>query len=163
MTTVHDFTLRTIDGAEQPLRAYAGKTLLIVNVASECGLTPQYEELQRLYEEKRPRGLEVLGFPCNQFGGQEPGDEDEIKEFCSQRYGVTFPLFAKIEVNGAGRSPLYEFLTGEETDPDGSGDIVWNFAKFVVDGKGQVIARFPPTEDPRSPKLLAAIDRALAG
>ena len=161
MTTAHDFKAKTIDGSDKALKDYAGKALLVVNVASRCGLTPQYEGLQALYQQYRARGLEVLGFPCNQFGAQEPGTEDEIKTFCDTRYNVTFPLFAKLEVNGGGRHPLYAFLTAQPTQPDGPGDIVWNFAKFVIDKQGKVVARFSPTVTPSDPELVQTIERAL--
>jgi glutathione peroxidase len=162
MTTTHDFTATTIDGNDKALKDYAGKVLLVVNVASQCGLTPQYEGLQKLYDQYRARGLEVLGFPCNQFGSQEPGTEGQIKTFCETRFGVTFPLFAKLEVNGAARHPLYAFLTTQPTRPDGPGDIQWNFAKFLVDKSGQVVARFSPTVAPSSPELVQEIERTLA-
>ena len=158
---VHDFSATTIDGTAKPLKEYAGKTLLLVNVASQCGLTPQYAGLQALYERYHGRGLEVLGFPCNQFGGQEPGSETQIKTFCETRFGVTFPLFAKLEVNGAGRHPLYAFLTAESTQPDGPGDIQWNFAKFLIDKSGRVVGRFSPTVAPAAPELTQAIEAAL--
>lgn len=161
MTTAHDFELKTIDGESKSLGDYAGKALLVVNVASECGLTPQYEGLQKLYEQYRPKGLEVLGFPCNQFGQQEPGSEAEIKEFCTSRYGVDFPMFSKIEVNGEGRHPLYQWLTSQDTQPDGPGDIEWNFAKFVVDAQGRVIARFSPKTEPEAPEVTRAVEKAL--
>ena len=120
MANTHDFTATTIDGTAKPLKDYAGKALLIVNVASQCGLTPQYAGLQELHEKYGARGLAVLGFPCNQFGGQEPGSEGQIKTFCETKFGVTFPMFAKVEVNGAGRHPLYAFLTSQSTSPDGA-------------------------------------------
>jgi glutathione peroxidase len=161
MPTTHDFTVTTIDGAAQPLKDFAGKALLVVNVASQCGLTPQYAGLEALYEKYKARGLAVLGFPCNQFGGQEPGTEGQIKTFCETRFGVTFPLFAKLEVNGAGRDPLYAFLTSQATQPDGPGDIQWNFAKFLIGKDGAVLARFSPTETPESPEITAAIEQAL--
>jgi glutathione peroxidase len=159
--SIHDFTATTIDGTAKPLKEYAGKTLLLVNVASQCGLTPQYAGLQALYERYHGRGFEVLGFPCNQFGSQEPGSETQIKTFCETRFGVTFPLFAKLEVNGAGRHPLYAFLTAESTQPDGSGDIQWNFAKFLIDKAGHVVGRFSPTVAPDAPELTQAIEAAL--
>ena len=162
MTTAHDFTAKTIDGQDKSLKDYAGKTLLIVNVASQCGLTPQYSGLQKLYEDYQARGLEVLGFPCNQFGAQEPGSEAQIKTFCETRFAVKFPLFAKLEVNGAGRHPLYAFLTSQSTQPDGSGDIQWNFAKFLIDKNGKVAARFSPTVAPADPELTQAIEKTLA-
>jgi glutathione peroxidase len=161
MTTVHDFTATTIDGTAKPLRDYAGTALLLVNVASQCGLTPQYAGLQQLHERYRDRGFAVLGFPCNQFGSQEPGSEGEIKTFCETRFGVTFPMFAKVDVNGAAAHPLYAFLTSQATQPDGAGDIQWNFAKFLVGKDGRVLARFPPTEKPDSPAIADAIEQAL--
>jgi glutathione peroxidase len=161
MTTAHDFTLKTIDGEDRPLSDYRGKTLLIVNVASRCGLTPQYRGLEELYRELKPRGLVVLGVPCNQFGGQEPGTADEIKTFCSTQYDVTFPLFAKVDVNGQGRHPLYSWLTGLDTKPDGAGDVIWNFAKFLVDGEGQVVARFSPKTAATAEPLVEAVAKTL--
>ena len=162
MATAHDFTATTIDGTAQPLRDYAGRALLIVNVASQCGLTPQYAGLQQLHERFAARGLAVLGFPCNQFGSQEPGSEGQIKTFCETRFGVTFPMFAKVEVNGAGRHPLYGYLTAQATQPDGPGDVTWNFAKFLVGRDGAVLARFSPTVAPDAPELIAAIEQATA-
>lgn len=161
MTTLHDFTMNTIDGHEQSLRAYEGKAVLVVNVASKCGLTPQYEGLERLYDTYGDRGFAVLGFPCNQFGAQEPGTEAEIQQFCTSNYGVRFPMFSKIDVNGEGAHPLYRWLESEPTQPDGPGDIKWNFAKFLVGKDGRVIARFSPTVAPESPELASAIERAL--
>jgi glutathione peroxidase len=161
MTNAYDFTLKTIDGADRPLKDYAGKTLLIVNVASRCGLTPQYSGLEELYRDKKERGLVVLGVPCNQFGGQEPGTPEEIKDFCSTKYDVTFPLFAKVDVNGKDRHPLYAWLTGLDTKPDAAGDVLWNFAKFLVDGEGNVVARFGPKTAPTAEPLLAAVEQAL--
>jgi glutathione peroxidase len=159
--TAHQFSHPSIDGTEQSLSAYAGKAMLIVNVASQCGLTPHYEGMQRLWETYGDRGLVVLGFPCNQFGRQEPGTEGQIKQFCESHYGVTFPMFAKLEVNGAGRHPLFAWLTSQATKPDGSGDIKWNFAKFLVGPEGDVVARFAPTVSPTDPALVAAIEAAL--
>jgi len=161
MASVHDFSAKTIDGTDKALKDYAGKTLLVVNVASQCGLTPQYAGLQTLYAQYRGRGLEVLGFPCNQFGSQEPGTEGQIKTFCETRFGVTFPLFAKLDVNGAARHPLYAYLATQATQPDGAGDIQWNFAKFLVDKSGHVVARFSPTVTPSAPELVQAIEQAL--
>jgi glutathione peroxidase len=158
---IYDFTAQSIDGTEQPLREYAGKVLLVVNVASQCGLTPHYAGLQELYETFRDRGLVVLGFPCNQFGTQEPGSEAEIKTFCETRYGVTFPMFKKIEVNGGNRHPLYAFLTEQPTQPDGPGDIQWNFAKFLIDRSGRVAARFAPPTKPVSDEVVSAIEKLL--
>ena len=161
MGYIYDFNMKAIDGSEQPLGIYRGKGLLIVNVASQCGLTPQYAELQKLHAEYAPRGFAVLGFPCNQFDGQEPGTDADIKTFCRTNYGVTFPMFSKIEVNGRNRPPLYAWLTSRLTKPDGPGDIKWNFAKFVVDRTGAVIARFEPSTAPTAPEVQAAIQTAL--
>ena len=161
MANVHDFKAKTIDGAEKNLSDYKGKVLLLVNVASQCGLTPQYAGLEELHKSFGARGLEVLGFPCNQFGGQEPGSEADIKKFCETRFGVSFPMFAKVDVNGDGRHPLYAYLTAEKTAPDGPGDIQWNFAKFLVDRSGKVIARFSPTAAPASEEVVGAIEKAL--
>jgi glutathione peroxidase len=159
--TIYDFTAQTIDGNEQSLRDYAGKVMLVVNVASQCGLTPHYAGLQELYQNFRDRGLVVLGFPCNQFGAQEPGSEAEIKQFCETRFGVTFPMFAKIDVNGPGRHALYTYLTGQATQPDGPGDIQWNFAKFLVDRSGNIAARFAPQTAPVSEEIVAVIEKIL--
>jgi glutathione peroxidase len=161
MSSTHDFNAKTIDGQNKKLADYRGKVLLVVNVASKCGLTPQYEGLEQVYRRFHDRGFEVLGFPCNQFAGQEPGTEAEIQTFCSTRYDVTFPLFSKIEVNGAGRDPLYAFLASQPTAPDGAGDIQWNFAKFLVGKSGEVLARFSPTEAPTSDEVVKAIETAL--
>ena len=162
-SSLHEFTATTIDGESKSLADYRGKALLVVNVASKCGLTPHYAGLEKLYEELRAQGLEVLGFPCNQFAGQEPGSEAEVKEFCTTRYGVTFPLFAKVEVNGPGRAPLFAWLTSQPSAPDGPGDVKWNFAKFVVGRDGRVRARFAPTVAPDAPELREALSAALAG
>lgn len=161
MPTLHDFSARSITGEDSSLRDYAGKVALVVNVASKCGLTPQYAGLEKLYETYHARGLEVLGFPCNQFAGQEPGSDAEVQEFCKLRYGVSFSLFAKIDVNGATRHPLYAWLSAEDAAPEGPGDIKWNFGKFVVGRDGRVKARFAPTTAPDDPALLAAIEQAL--
>jgi glutathione peroxidase len=156
----YDISLRTLDGEATSLKDYRGKTLLIVNVASKCGLTPQYRGLQALHEKYSPRGLTVLGFPCNQFGAQEPGTSDEIQEFCSVNYGVTFPLFEKISVNGADRHPLYTELT-QVADADGkAGDIQWNFEKFLVSPKGDV-QRFRPKTAPDDAAFVKAVESAL--
>ncbi len=159
--SLYEHSLRDIDGNQRSLADFRGKALLVVNVASRCGLTPHYTGLQQLYSELSDKGFEVLGFPCNQFGAQEPGSEAEIKEFCSTKYDVTFPMFGKIDVNGAGRHPLYAWLTSESTEPDGPGDIKWNFAKFVLDRTGNIVARFGPQTDPADTALRSAIDRAL--
>ena len=161
MPTLGDFSARTITGKEASLRDYAGKVAVVVNVASKCGLTPQYAGLEKLYETYHARGLEVLGFPCNQFAGQEPGSDAEVQEFCKVRYGVSFPLFSKIDVNGAARHPLYAWLSAEDAAPEGPGDIKWNFGKFVVGRDGRVQARFAPTTAPDDPAFVAAIEKAL--
>ena len=161
--SVHEFGHPTIDGTDQSLAELAGKALLVVNVASQCGLTPHYAGLQALHERYAARGFAVLGFPCNQFGSQEPGTEAEIQRFCETRFGVTFPMFAKLEVNGPGRHPLYAWLTAQASAPDGAGDITWNFAKFVIGPEGSVRARFAPTVTPDDPALVAAIEAALPG
>jgi glutathione peroxidase len=163
MTSTYDFTVTAADGSEVPLRNYAGKVLLVVNVASKCGLTPQYEGLESLYRDDKDRGLEILGFPCNQFKEQEPGTDADIQEFCKTTYDVTFPVFGKIEVNGPGADPLYQYLrTGAPGDfgpsygdfyqvisrirpgSDGTDEVKWNFTKFLVDRDGTVIKRYEP-------------------
>lgn len=159
--SVHDITVRTIDGTDTTLGEFAGKALLVVNVASKCGLTPQYAGLQKLHETYTDKGFSVLGFPCNQFAGQEPGTNEEIVEFCTTNFSVNFPLFDKIEVNGDGKHPLYATLT-ETPDPDGKpGDIAWNFEKFVIAPDGKVVARFRPMTQPDDEALLKAIEDAL--
>jgi glutathione peroxidase len=157
----HEFSAKDIEGKERRLSDYQGKVLLVVNVASRCGLTPHYEGLQSMYGELRERGFEVLGFPCNQFGAQEPGSESEIKEFCSTKYGVDFPMFSKLDVNGEARHPIYAWLTAQSTEPDGPGDIKWNFAKFVIDRNGAVVARFGPQTSPSDPALRETVEKAL--
>ena len=161
MASIYDYKMKAIDGNEKSLGDFRDKVLLVVNVASKCGLTPQYEGLEKLQKSYEGRGFTVVGFPCNQFAGQEPGTDAQVQEFCSLNYGVTFPLFSKIEVNGAGRAPLYKWLTETDTKPDGSGDIKWNFAKFLIDRKGQVAARFSPTVTPEDPELTKAIEQQL--
>lgn len=160
MTTLHDFQVKTIDGKSQSLKDYAGHPVLVVNVASRCGLTPQYSALEALYKRFKPRGFEILAFPCNDFGAQEPGSEAEIKGFCQSTYDVTFPLFSKVHVKGPERAPLYEFLSTQTTAPDGPGDIAWNFAKFLVGKEGQVLARFSPQIAPDAPEVVSAIEAA---
>ncbi|MGB0621694.1 MAG: glutathione peroxidase [Myxococcota bacterium] len=161
MSTLHDFSAKTIRGDDCDLSSFAGKVCLVVNVASQCGLTPQYDGLQRLYDEYREQGFEILGFPCNQFGSQEPGTEGEIATFCETNYGVGFPLFSKVEVNGAGADPLYQWLTGEDSKPDGAGDVAWNFAKFLINKDGRVVARFAPPTEPCSAEVKQEIEAAL--
>ena len=158
MTTAYDFTATDIDGGARNLSDYAGKVLLIVNVASKCGFTPQYTALEALHRKLAPRGFAVLGFPCNQFGHQEPGNADEIQTFCSTRYDVTFPMFAKIDVNGDGAHPLYKHLKQEAPGIFGTQAVKWNFTKFLVDRNGKVVKRFAPTDSPESiGKELAAV------
>ncbi|KPF96462.1 glutathione peroxidase [Rhodopseudomonas sp. AAP120] len=149
MTSIYDFSAKTLAGEEISLKQFEGQVLLIVNTASACGFTPQYKGLEALQQRYRPRGFSVLGFPCNQFGSQEPGDEAQIAQFCSRNYGVSFPMFAKIDVNGAQAHPLYKFLKGEKGGLLGSG-IKWNFTKFLVDRSGRVVSRHAPTTTPES-------------
>ncbi len=159
MSSVYDFTARDIDGAEHSLGEYRGKLLLIVNVASQCGFTPQYKGLEALHRKYADKGVEVLGFPCNQFGKQEPGDASEIKNFCSLNYDVTFPLFAKIDVNGPAAHPLYDYLTRQKGGGLLGRGIKWNFTKFLVGRDGKVLGRFAPTVTPE--QLDGAIARAM--
>lgn len=159
--TLFDAPVKTLDGADTTLAEHAGKTLLVVNVASQCGLTPQYAGLERLQERYAGRPFSVLGFPCNQFEGQEPGTREEIQQFCSTTYGVSFPMYDKVEVNGPSRHPIYAELT-KTADADGeAGDIQWNFEKFLVSDAGEVIGRFRPGTEPEDPQVVAAIDAAL--
>ena len=151
-----DLEAKTLRGAVQPLSDYKGKVALVVNVASECGFTPQYEGLERLYEAYRDRGLVVLGFPCNQFGAQEPGGAEQIEQFCTVKFGVTFPLFEKVDVKGPRQSPVYAFLT------QGHGDPKWNFHKYLVGKDGRVLQAFPSQAEPEGPEVKAAIEAALA-
>ncbi|MFP7721455.1 glutathione peroxidase [Lysobacter sp. A3-1-A15] len=160
MTTAYDFKATDIDGSPRPLEEFRGKVLLIVNVASKCGFTPQYAGLEQLTQEYGPRGLVVLGFPCDQFGHQEPGSESEIREFCSTHYNVTFPMFSKVQVNGAAAHPLWAWLKQEKGGLLGIDSIKWNFTKFLVGRDGQVIERYAPTQAPES--LAADIEAALA-
>lgn len=159
--SVLDFKMKDIDGKEVALKKYKGDVLLIVNTASKCGYTPQYEGLETIYEKYKSQGFEVLGFPANNFGSQEPGTEAEIKEFCESKYKVTFPMFAKISVKGDDRHPLYSFLTDKETNPQFAGDISWNFNKFLVDRKGKVVARFSSKDTPESETVKTAIEKYL--
>jgi glutathione peroxidase len=160
--SVLDVPVKDIDGQGVNLSKYKGEVLLIVNTASRCGYTPQYDGLEAIYGKYKDRGFKVLAFPANEFLKQEPGTNAEIKSFCSSKYSVTFPLFAKIVVKGEGIHPLYQFLTSPETDPKFAGPIPWNFAKFLVDRKGEVIARFQPADEPDSDKVTGAIEKALA-
>jgi glutathione peroxidase len=160
-SSVLDFTLNSIDGKPAPLAEYRGKVALIVNVASRCGYTPQYTGLEKIYEKYKDRGFVILGFPANNFGGQEPGTNEEIKTFCSSKYQVTFPMYAKVSVKGADTTPLYQFLTDKKSNPATGGDIQWNFTKFLVDRDGKVIARFEPDIEPESAGVTGAIEKAL--
>ncbi len=159
---IHEIPVTTIDGRETTLGEHAGKVLLVVNVASQCGLTPQYAGLEELWQTYRDRGLVVLGFPCNQFGKQEPGTEEQIAQFCETRFSVSFPMYAKVEVNGSGAHPLYDFLTREKRGLLGTKAIKWNFSKFLVGRDGAVLARFAPTDKPTAGKITQAIESALA-
>jgi glutathione peroxidase len=158
-TNLFDIPLKDIDGKDATLKPYQGQVMLIVNVASKCGYTPQYKELEAIYLKYKDQGLTVLGFPCNQFGGQEPGSAADIKQFCSSKYSVTFPLFEKIEVNGANRHALYTTLSGKESPFPGS--IGWNFTKFLVGRDGKILNRFESKVKPDSPEVTAAIESAL--
>jgi len=150
MTAVYDFSAKTIDGDDKSLADYKGKVMLIVNTASKCGFTPQYAGLEKLYRDNTDKGLVVLGFPCDQFGHQEPGDENEIKNFCSLSYDVSFPMFAKVDVNGAKAHPLYKHLTTAKKGLLGTTSVKWNFTKFLVDRDGNVVERYAPTDKPES-------------
>jgi len=156
---VYDFTAKTIDGKDESLGAFQGKVLLIVNVASKCGFTPQYSGLESIYEKYKDRGFAVLGFPCNQFGSQEPGNEEEIRNFCSLNYGVTFPMFSKIDVNGPGAHPLYAYLKNAKPGLLGTEGIKWNFTKFLIDRNGEPVHRYAPADKPAA--LEADIESAL--
>ncbi|MDT7796692.1 MAG: glutathione peroxidase [Actinomycetota bacterium] len=158
---IHEIPVKTLDGQNSSLGALAGKALLVVNVASKCGLTPQYSGLERLQERFGAQGFSVVGFPCNQFAGQEPGSAEEIQTFCSTTYGVTFPLFEKIDVNGDERHPLYSELTKTEDAEGASGDVQWNFEKFLVSADGEVLARFRPRTEPEDETVVKAIEAAL--
>ena len=161
MSSIYDFTLKDIDRKEVNLGQYRGKVVLVVNVASRCGYTPQYEGLQKVYTKYKDRGFVILGFPANNFMGQEPGTDEEIKTFCSTKYNVTFPIFSKISVKGDDIHPLYKFLTAKETNPDFGGDIKWNFSKFLLDKSGKIVARFEPKVTPESDPMIQAIETAL--
>jgi glutathione peroxidase len=156
-----DFTVKAIDGKEQKLADYKGKVVMMVNVASQCGNTRQYAALEEMYERYKDKGLVILGFPANNFGGQEPGSDEEIQKFCTSKYNVSFPMMSKISVKGADKAPLYAWLTGDATNPDFAGDVTWNFGKFLVDRNGNVMARFDPRTTPTDPKLVEAVEKAL--
>lgn len=155
--SLHELKATSIDGTDVPLSTYKGKVLLVVNVASRCGYTPQYEGLQQLYTTYKARGLEVLGFPSNDFGGQEPGSDAEIKGFCSSKFGVTFPMFSKVPVTGPSKSPVYDYLTRSS----GGSEVAWNFEKFLVDKSGKVVSRYPSRVAPSDAALTTAIEQAL--
>jgi glutathione peroxidase len=158
--SVYDVPLKDIDGKDTSLKAYKGEVILVVNVASKCGYTPQYKGLEAIYQKYKGKGLVVAGFPCNQFGKQEPGSNEQIKEFCSSKYSVTFPMFDKLEVNGAGRHPLYTRLAG--SDSPFPGDIKWNFNKFLIGRDGKIVKRFDSKATPEGSEVTAAIEAALA-
>jgi len=160
--SIYDFTMKSIDGQPVNLGAYSGKVVLLVNVASKCGFTPQYAALEAVYEKYKDRGLVIVGIPANNFMSQEPGTDAEIKKFCSNKYNVSFPMMSKVSVLGDDKTPLYSFLTGADTDPKFAGDIKWNFTKFLFDRSGKPVARFEPATTPDSPEVTAAIEAALA-
>src|SRR3954451_14586946 len=156
------FTMKDIDGKDVDLAQYKGKVVMIVNVASKCGFTPQYKQLEALNKKYKEQGLVILGFPANQFGSQEPGTDAQIKEFCTSTYQVDFPMFSKIVVKGAGKADLYKYLTSKETDPAHAGDISWNFEKFLIGRDGQIVNRFKPKTKPDAPEVVKAIETELA-
>jgi glutathione peroxidase len=160
-TSIYDFTMKSIDGQPVSLKNYSGKVVLLVNVASRCGFTPQYAGLEALYEKYKDRGLVIVGIPANNFGSQEPGTNEEIKKFCSSKYNVSFPMMAKVSVLGEDKTPLYQFLTDKSQDPQFGGDIKWNFTKFLFDRKGNLLARFEPNVTPDSPEVQTAVESAL--
>ena len=159
--TVYDFTLKDSKGRDVKLDEFRGQVVMLVNVASKCGYTPQYEGLQKIYERYKNRGFTILGFPANNFGAQEPGTDEEIQEFCRINYGVTFPVFSKISVKGDDQHPLYKYLTGRETNPEFAGEIKWNFNKFLVGRDGRILARFDSGDKPEDAKVTQAIEQAL--
>lgn len=161
-TSVYKFSALNIDGEETSLEKYKGDVLLIVNTASQCGYTPQYEGLQKIYDKYKDKGFKVLGFPTNNFGGQEPGSNEEIKEFCTTKFKVSFPMFAKISVKGEDTHPLYKFLTDKESNGEFGGDITWNFNKFLTNDKGEIVARFSSKDTPESAAVVEAIEKYLA-
>ena len=159
--SVYDFTLKDIDGNDVKLDKYKGSVVMLVNTASRCGYTPQYEGLQKIYDKYKDKGFVVLGFPANNFMGQEPGTEKEIKEFCTLKYKVSFPMFSKISVTGTDQHPLYGFLTNKKTNPEYGGDISWNFNKFVIDRDGRIVGRFGSKDKPEDPAVTALIEQSL--
>jgi len=160
-SSVHEFTMDAINGTPTPLASFKGKVMLVVNVASQCGYTYQYEGLQALYVKYKDQGLVVVGFPANNFGAQEPGSNAEIGAFCKSKFGVTFPMFSKISVKGSDKAPLYQFLTDKNANPKTGGEIPWNFTKYLVDRDGKVLARFDAPVEPESKELTSAIEAAL--
>jgi glutathione peroxidase len=160
--SVYDFTLKSIDGPAAPLGAYKGKVLMVVNVASRCGYTPQYSALESVYEKYKDRGLVIVGVPANNFGAQEPGTNEEIKTFCTRKYNVQFPMMSKVSVKGSDITPLYQYLTDPSSNPSTGGEIKWNFTKFLFDRDGNVVARFEPEVTPDSPQVIGAIEKSLA-
>jgi glutathione peroxidase len=161
-SSVYDFTLNSIDGSPTPLSSFKGKVVLLVNVASKCGYTPQYAGLEKLYETYKDRGFVIVGVPANNFGAQEPGTNEEIKTFCSRTYNVTFPMMSKVSVKGADKTPLYQYLTDASINPKTAGEIKWNFTKFLVDKNGNIAARFESAVTPDSAEMVKAIEQALA-
>jgi len=158
---VYEFNMNSIDGKPPPLASYKGKVLLLVNVASHCGFTPQYKELEAVYEKYKDRGLVVIGFPANNFMGQEPGTNEEIKTFCTRTYNVSFPLYSKISVKGDDTAPLYKYLTDKSANPETGGDIKWNFTKFLVGRDGKILNRFEPSVKPDAAQVISAVEKAL--
>jgi glutathione peroxidase len=161
-TSIYNFNMDSIDGKPVNLGSFKGKVVLIVNVASKCGFTPQYAALESLYEKYKDKGFVIVGVPANNFMSQEPGTNAEIKTFCTNKYNVTFPMMSKVSVKGDGKDPLYTFLTGKDTDPQFGGDIKWNFTKFLFDRTGKPVARFEPATTPDSPEVISAVEAALA-
>jgi glutathione peroxidase len=160
-SSLYEFTMPALNGTPTPLAGFKGKVLLVVNVASQCGYTPQYEGLQALYKKYKDQGFVIAGFPANNFGEQEPGTNEEIGAFCRSKFGVTFPMFSKISVKGSDKAPLYQFLTDKSVNPKTGGEIQWNFTKFLVDRNGRVIQRFEPAVEPQSGELVSAVESAL--
>ena len=159
--SIYDFTMKSIDGEPVSLKSYSGKVVLVVNVASKCGFTPQYASLEKLYEKYKDRGFVIVGVPANNFAQQEPGTNEEIKTFCSRKYNVTFPMMSKVSVKGDDKDPLYQFLTDSGQNPKFGGDIKWNFTKFLVDRNGNIVARFEPATTPDSAEVTSAIESTL--
>jgi len=159
--SVYDYTLNSIEGQPAPFTAYKGKVLMVVNVASRCGYTPQYSALESVYEKYKDRGFVIVGVPANNFGAQEPGTDAEIKTFCTRKYNVQFPMMSKVSVKGSDTNPLYQYLTDSTLHPQTGGEIKWNFTKFLVDRKGNIAARFEPEVTPDSPQVVSAIEKAL--